>query len=323
MSLVADYSSDSETSSCSNHLQQNENSKTEDIKKASVLAKSKKEAGPLRIVLEAPKFSEEYSDDESTPIRKGSAKSHYESITFSKLKFKGKGSSLFDVLPPPKTQVEKSPEQPQRGTAKANQTLPQATRFVPKAVKSRHARASKEISQPVSEPLFPIGKEIQDTYVNESLIPETLPSQVLAPNGNDYKSEDQYYYGYDYSAEGYTASLVAEEEPNLPEVMPGLPREAEKIFGGLRKHDQPIHFQEVDLNKELNSAEAIKARTLRASALTPSSSIKLEYIPTSNQKRTHNIMYLAHQAQLRDAELQEQYAANRHSKRQSQAKYGF
>lgn len=90
----------------------------------------------------------------------------------------------------------------------------------------------------------------------------------------------------------------------------------------MRRRDQPINIQEIDLNRELNSAEAVKARTLRASTLAPSSSIKLEYVPSTNQKRSHNIMYLAHQAQMRDSELQEQYSANKQSKRQSQAKYG-
>ncbi|KAI0236597.1 hypothetical protein L0F63_002508 [Massospora cicadina] len=291
-----------------------------DTKDASDSAKSKKSVGPLRIVLEAPKFSEDYSDDENTTIRKASAKSHYESITFSKLKFKGKGSSLFDVLPPPKAQDDKSQEQPQASASKDMKKPPQVTGFVPHTVKFKQAGALEK-SQSASEPLFPIGDEIQDTYVNERLIPETLPSEVPAPEASGYKPEAQYYYGYDYSADLYAASQVT-EAPALPEDMTRLPREAAKIFGGMRKHDKPIHIQEVNLNKELNSAEAIKARTLHASALTPSSSIKLEYIPTSNQKRTHNIMYLAHQAQMRDAELQEQYAANKLSKRQSQAKYG-
>ncbi|CAH0405588.1 unnamed protein product [Chilo suppressalis] len=45
--------------------------------------------------------------------------------------------------------------------------------------------------------------------------------------------------------------------------------------------------------------------------------------PTSQQKRKHQITYLAHQAKANEAELQNQWANNRVSKRQTQSKYGF
>lgn len=45
--------------------------------------------------------------------------------------------------------------------------------------------------------------------------------------------------------------------------------------------------------------------------------------PTSQQKRKHQITYLAHQAKANEAELQNQWANNRMSKRQTQSKYGF
>ncbi|KAL4713848.1 hypothetical protein ACJJTC_015502 [Scirpophaga incertulas] len=45
--------------------------------------------------------------------------------------------------------------------------------------------------------------------------------------------------------------------------------------------------------------------------------------PTTQQKRKHQITYLAHQAKANEAELQNQWANNRMSKRQTQSKYGF
>ncbi|KAJ8735245.1 hypothetical protein PYW07_006865 [Mythimna separata] len=45
--------------------------------------------------------------------------------------------------------------------------------------------------------------------------------------------------------------------------------------------------------------------------------------PTTQQRRKHQITYLAYQAKANEAELQNQWANNRMSKRQTQAKYGF
>lgn len=45
--------------------------------------------------------------------------------------------------------------------------------------------------------------------------------------------------------------------------------------------------------------------------------------PGAGTKRKHQITYLAHQAKANEAELQAMWAANRHTKRQTQNKYGF
>lgn len=45
--------------------------------------------------------------------------------------------------------------------------------------------------------------------------------------------------------------------------------------------------------------------------------------PTSQQKRKHQITYLAHQAKETELELKNQWSMNRMTKRQTQAKYGF
>ncbi|XP_061164287.1 proline-rich protein PRCC-like [Saccostrea echinata] len=45
--------------------------------------------------------------------------------------------------------------------------------------------------------------------------------------------------------------------------------------------------------------------------------------PTSNQKRKHQITYLAHQAKEREIELKNEWSQNRLTRRQTQAKYGF
>ena len=45
--------------------------------------------------------------------------------------------------------------------------------------------------------------------------------------------------------------------------------------------------------------------------------------PTKGQKRKHNIMYLAFQSKSMENDLKEQFATNRKTKRETQAKYGI
>lgn len=45
--------------------------------------------------------------------------------------------------------------------------------------------------------------------------------------------------------------------------------------------------------------------------------------PTNQQRRKHQITYLAHQAKVNEVELQNQWASSRMSRRKTQAKYGF
>ncbi|XP_071482457.1 proline-rich protein PRCC-like [Diadema antillarum] len=51
--------------------------------------------------------------------------------------------------------------------------------------------------------------------------------------------------------------------------------------------------------------------------------LKKEQLPTSQQKRKHQITYLARQAKERELELKNQWADNRMTRKQTQAKYGF
>jgi hypothetical protein len=45
--------------------------------------------------------------------------------------------------------------------------------------------------------------------------------------------------------------------------------------------------------------------------------------PTKGQKRKHNLMYLAYQAAAMENDLKEQFAVNKKTKRETQAKYGI
>ncbi|XP_072038864.1 proline-rich protein PRCC-like [Amphiura filiformis] len=53
------------------------------------------------------------------------------------------------------------------------------------------------------------------------------------------------------------------------------------------------------------------------------SNLKKEQLPSSQQRRKHQITYLAHQAKERELQLKNQWANNRMTRKQTQAKYGF
>ncbi|XP_028031576.1 proline-rich protein PRCC [Bombyx mandarina] len=98
-----------------------------------------------------------------------------------------------------------------------------------------------------------------------------------------------------------------------------------KLVGarGKRKREE---IQIVDVNqKEVlgDSREWLLKSLMDDTTRRVSSSKKRGNEPTNQQKRKHQITYLAHQAKANEAELQNQWANNRMSRRQTQSKYGF
>ncbi|OWR53623.1 Proline-rich protein PRCC [Danaus plexippus plexippus] len=92
---------------------------------------------------------------------------------------------------------------------------------------------------------------------------------------------------------------------------------------GKRKRED---IQIVDINQQeiLDEARAMLMEGLmKDTSKIQSSSRKTGNGPTSQQKRKHQITYLAHQAKANEQELQNQWANNRMSRRQTQSKYGF
>ncbi|CAG9581018.1 unnamed protein product [Danaus chrysippus] len=92
---------------------------------------------------------------------------------------------------------------------------------------------------------------------------------------------------------------------------------------GKRKREE---IQIVDINQQeiLDEARAMLMEGLmKDTSKIQSSSRKTGNGPTSQQKRKHQITYLAHQAKANEQELQNQWAHNRMSRRQTQSKYGF
>ncbi|XP_063394748.1 proline-rich protein PRCC isoform X1 [Cydia fagiglandana] len=129
-------------------------------------------------------------------------------------------------------------------------------------------------------------------------------------------------YGYQYEAStGYGNGYPAQGSSN-----DALDEEAIMKLCGARGKRKREDIQIVDVNQSEVLADA---REWLAKGLTDdtskrvSSSKRKGNEPTSQQKRKHQITYLAHQAKANEVELQNQWANNRQSKRQTQSKYGF
>ncbi|XP_014358012.2 proline-rich protein PRCC [Papilio machaon] len=118
-----------------------------------------------------------------------------------------------------------------------------------------------------------------------------------------------------------TASSTQSDDSNLI-----LDEEAILKLVGARGKRKREEIQIVDFNQQ---EVLVEARQLLLKGLMDdtskrvSASKKKGNEPTNMQKRKHQITYLAHQAKANEVELQNKWANNRMSKRQTQSKYGF
>lgn len=96
-------------------------------------------------------------------------------------------------------------------------------------------------------------------------------------------------------------------------------------FGRKRKRGQEeIKVIEVNLADHLTGASLEQTKNITIEKDVKSHSKKRNKdMPTSQQKRKHQITFLAHQAKERELELKNQWAENKFSKKQTQSKYGF
>ncbi|XP_053615856.1 proline-rich protein PRCC [Plodia interpunctella] len=160
----------------------------------------------------------------------------------------------------------------------------------------------------------------------------TTTNQRQAPNIQSYFKQniddgemngDMYEYGHEASSSSYSSQKVAESQPNGEIV---LDDEAIMKLCGARGKRKREEIQIVDVNQQEVLADAkewLLKGLMDDTSKRVSASKKRGNEPTNQQKRKHQITYLAHQAKANEVELQNQWANNRMSKRQTQSKYGF
>lgn len=184
------------------------------------------------------------------------------------------------------------------------------------------------INKPIESPTdvdIPLDTETSNHVTDNKHKPRGIESFFKKDDGiqlePDYESnivEDQSEAGSSYN--GYGSDNSNSNNDGI------LDEEAILKLCGARGKRKREDIQIVDVNQQEVLADARKMllkgimddTTKRVSA-----SKKKGFEPTSQQRRKHQITYLAYQAKANEAELQNQWANNRMSKKKTQAKYGF
>ncbi|GBP44589.1 Proline-rich protein PRCC [Eumeta japonica] len=129
----------------------------------------------------------------------------------------------------------------------------------------------------------------------------------------------------DLQDNAYSKNYEIENSDNNTESMT-LDEEAILKLVGARGRRKKEDIEIVDVNQQevlQNAREMFMKGLLEDTTKRVSSSKRKGNEPTSQQKRKHQITYLAHQAKANEIELQNQWANNRMTRRQTQSKYGF
>lgn len=96
-----------------------------------------------------------------------------------------------------------------------------------------------------------------------------------------------------------------------------------RLAGKRRGKGEVINIIDVSADDALLTRDEWMTKALSEEKPTQGFSKKREGLPTQKQKQKHQITYLAHQAKERELELKNNWAQNRMTKMQTQAKYGF
>ncbi|GIY12558.1 proline-rich protein PRCC [Caerostris extrusa] len=111
-----------------------------------------------------------------------------------------------------------------------------------------------------------------------------------------------------------TSSQIDSEVPLMND------KEFKKILGGRKMEN--INFIDVKGDDQITGKDEWLMQSLTEERVQRPSKRRHD-MPTTQQKRKHQITYLAFQAKERELDLKNQWASNRQTKRETQAKYGF
>ena len=92
---------------------------------------------------------------------------------------------------------------------------------------------------------------------------------------------------------------------------------------GKKRNSEQIEIIEVNGDDALLSREEWMTRAMSQEKPSQSHSKKNGNLPSQQQKRKHQITYLAHQAKEREIELKNDWSSGREKKQKTRAKYGF
>ncbi|KAL1463764.1 hypothetical protein WDU94_015485 [Cyamophila willieti] len=250
-----------------------------------------------------------------------------------------KGSGLFSILPKPRNEFLATPRQlPPRVSAPTGSKtssplvprqlkingLPQTKPNVSKANKSVLIEDDYHSGDDEDEggDFFTIPDkkpEPDETIVSDKIIEEYLKPLVPKKTNNTPRQPVQ-----------SVMSDLEEAGASSMEMGPALPNGSTEIelnndvlrkLGARKRKGEDLIVREVNASSLMPDSREWLAQLSEETTYRPSH--KKHDGPTSQQKRKHQITYLAFQAKANELDLKNQWANNRQTKRQTQSKYGF
>ena len=140
-------------------------------------------------------------------------------------------------------------------------------------------------------------------------------------------STEQNFTNYDYNSEKYNQAMPEQNYQSWQ--MPVQPSNQEtsepfkKLLGKRGRGEENIDIIDVNADDQVGSSQEWKTNYQKEDADYKPQSKKKGNLPSSQQRRKHQITYLAFQAKEKEWELRNQWSANRQTRRQTQSKYGF
>lgn len=241
-----------------------------------------------------------------------------------------KPAGLLNLLPKPtfgnfskKAPSNASDTNASTATAKSKQS----NGFIPHSVTKVAATAKKVVPKP---PTNDSGSDSSDTedyfsFHTETKLPEVSQQEInamVAKKAADMKTATTTYLE---SMEQQNADIEAERIENERAEQSRIDDEALAALCGAkraRRGDGPSVVIELSGDQVLpNRDEWLRNQLQSTTEYQPRGLVDEE--PAAGTRKKHQITYLAHQAKANEQELQAMWAANRHTRRQTQNKYGF
>lgn len=304
---------------------------------ASVAVKKKKEKKKIQFIIPSlSEFAEEEEEEEEKEIPER-----------KKVQPSSLGTGLFAVLPEPKNLAVKETKRslvPHILTKRPTEPPPKKPRKAPTQVRplveandsdeeaetggssdffsltdtapdpATLGRAVASITTaPDVEPPVPRTPVSQNLPVSEDRVNEPVAS-MNAYTDNVYHqthSEEQDFYPVQGQEEQTPQPASFDQEAML------------RLTGKRRGKGEAINFIDVSADDALLTRDEWMTKALTEEKPTQSFSKKREGMPSQRTKQKHQITFLAHQAKERELELKNNWAQNRMTKMQTQAKYGF
>ncbi|XP_062865335.1 proline-rich protein PRCC [Trichomycterus rosablanca] len=322
-------------------------------------ARTKKRSEPVKITV--PQISAASSDsDEDEPVRK---KSRSQAGGLSSLLPQPKHLSVKETQRPlvPHTLTKRpAPAAPSKVTkpASGSSASPSAIKAAAKSAALQLARQitadedgsdddlapENYFSLPESSSAPTVGAQYPDPRAYASSLPpptgaedapldfkanaESLPQPAWV--GVDYQpqqdQQDQQAGAQDYYGDGYyqenNPGFGDQEEPESSTLFND--EAFRRLQGKQNRGKEEIKFLEIKGDDQLSGTQQWMMKNMSAEVEPRKSfSKKKGDQPTGQQRRKHQITYLIHQAKERELELKNNWADNKLTRRQTQAKYGF